>query len=76
MMSIFLPFYLITSSLKNFIFPLKDYTGEIFCYVFEYGTLYILVVGQYQSFFVSLFRYICVLKHNLLMKNDISIKVS
>ena len=71
-----MPIFLITSSLKNFVFPLRKYTGEIFCYIFEYGSIYILVVSQYQSFFISLFRYICVVKHTLLMENNISIGVS
>ena len=76
MTSIFFPLYFITVSVNNFVFPLKNYTGELYCHIFYYCMLYALVVYQYHSFFISLFRYICVVHGSLLMSHGISIKVN
>ena len=75
MTSIFFPLYFITVSVNNFVFPLKNYTGELYCHIFYYCMLYALVVYQYHSFFISLFRYICVVHGSLLMSHSISMKV-
>ena len=55
---------------------MKDYTGDLFCYVYYYVILFGLVAYQYQSFFISLFRYVCINHGNILMNNDITIKVN
>ena len=74
--TILLPFYFITASARNFVYPLKNYTGELYCYVYEYSLLYGLVVYQHLSLFINLFRYICIVHGNTLMSHGISMKVS
>ena len=74
--SILMPIYFITASARNFVYPLKNYTGELYCYVYEYSILYALVVYQQSSLFINLFRYICVVHGNTLMSHGISMKVS
>ena len=75
-MIILLPIILFMPTIKNFVYPLKDYTGEFFCYAFHIFEYYAVFVSQYHSFFLNLFRYICLIHDEVLLKNEISVKVS
>ena len=40
-------------------YPIKDFTGSIFCHIYISGLAWVNIFGQSLTFFVTLFRYIC-----------------
>ena len=60
--------YLIYFSMSNWIYPLKDYIGETGCYLMNIFRAIHLYEVQLQSFFISLFRFVCLFHSGLLQK--------
>ena len=40
-------------------YPIKDFTGSIFCHLYIFGLAWVNIFGQSLTFFITLFRYIC-----------------
>ena len=57
-------------------YPLKDVFGRGFCYFCSYLEPYGFYVGQFHSFFTTVFRYICLFHSEEMLKHDITPKVS
>ena len=64
--------YLIYFSMSNWIYPLKDYIGETGCYLMNIFRATHLFEVQLQSFFISLFRFVCLFHGGLLQKINLS----
>jgi hypothetical protein len=62
-------------SVKGFYYPMKDLIGEPMCYLLHMGELHITMMSQMSSFFISLFRYICIIHNERLLALQISVKV-
>ena len=62
--------------LPYWVYPLKDYLGEIGCYVIEYSRSIAMLAMELQSFFQSLFRYVCLFHDDILIKFNLSPNVS
>ena len=60
--------YLIFFSMSNWIYPLADYIGETGCYLMNIFRAIHLYEVQLQSFFISLFRFVCLFHSGLLQK--------
>ena len=59
-------------------YPLKDLFGELgeaFCHLFAFLEIYGAFVGQFHSFFMTVYRYICLFHSDELLQNDITPKV-
>ena len=56
-------------------YGLKEYTGEMYCYITRYLEYYCFFVYQYHTFFINLYRYICVVHSEKMRENNINIKV-
>ena len=70
------PFFLIFLYLRTKYYPLKDTFGEYFCHFFNYLLPIGAFAGQFHSFFLTSFRYICLFHDDFLIKYNISPKVS
>ena len=64
--------YLIYFSMSNWIYPLADYIGETGCYLMNIFRAIHLYEVQLQSFFISLFRFVCLFHGGLLQKIKLS----
>ena len=64
--------YLIYFSMSNWIYPLTDYIGETGCYLMNIFRAIHLYEVQLQSFFISLFRFVCLFHGGLLQKIKLS----
>ena len=59
-------------------YPLKDLFGELgeaFCHFFAFLEIDGAFVGQFHSFFMTVYRYICLFHSDELLQNDITPKV-
>ena len=75
MASIIMGPYMLYFSMVTFVYPMKDYIGEFGCYNVNYMKTAGVIYMQLQSFFMALFRYICLFHDNLLLKYDLSPQV-
>ena len=64
--------YMLHFSMNNWIYPIKDYIGETGCYLMTTFKATHLVEVQLQSFFISLFRFVCLFHSGLLQKIKLS----
>ena len=55
---------------------MKDYIGDIGCYMFIYSRNIGRFIMQLQSFFLATFRYVCLFHENALLKFNLSPDVS
>ena len=62
--------------LDFWVYPLNDFVGDIGCYTLAYARNIGLGIIQVHSFYVVLFRYICLFHLDLLQRFSISSKVS
>ena len=69
------PYFLILL-IKAVYYPLKDLTGTSFCYFHNYYDVWNAIITQSQSFFVSLYRFICLFYTGVLYKKRITPKVN
>ena len=68
--------YSIYTILDFWVYPLNNFVGDIGCYMLVYARNIGLGIIQVHSFYVVLFRYICLFHLNLLQRFSISSKVS
>ena len=64
--------YLVYFSMSNWIYPLADYIGETGCYLMNIFRAVHLYEVQLQSFFISLFRFVCLFHAGFLQKIKLS----
>ena len=64
--------YLVYFSMSNWIYPLADYIGETGCYLMNIFRAIHLYEVQLQSFFISLFRFVCLFHAGFLQKIKLS----
>lgn len=74
-MDIFIPFYLGFTVMRTIYYPLKDLFGETFCHIFAFTEMSAVMTAQFHSFFLTLFRYICLFHEDVLIKRNILPKV-
>ena len=67
--------YCIVLLIKAVYYPLKDLTGTSFCHFHNYYDIWNVFIIQSQSFFVSLYRCICLFHSGVLQKEKITPKV-
>ena len=58
------------------VYPLKDYIGNTICYMLIYGRDIGIFIIQLHSFFMAIFRYVCIFHDDLLLKFNLSPNVS
>ena len=68
--------YSLYTSVALWVYPLNDFVGDLGCYMFVYARNIGLEVIQIHSFFVALFRYMCLFHVNLLPRFSLSSNVS
>ena len=68
--------YTLYFTLVYWVYPIKDYIGETGCHMVMFLRNMGALAIQLQSFFMAIFRYICLFHDNLLMKLDVSPSVS
>ena len=76
MLSTFMGPYSLYLSSVYWVYPLKDYVGDTGCYMLVYGRDIGFVIIQLHSFFMAIFRYVCLFHDNLLLKFNLSPNVS
>ena len=68
--------YLIVLGIRTTYYPMKDLFGEGFCHFFNFIEGYGAFIGQFHSFFLTTFRYICLFHTDDMMKHEITPKVN
>ena len=76
MLSTFVGPYTIFLSLLYWVYPLKDYIGDTGCYMLIYFRDIGIQAIQLNSFFLAIFRYVCLFQGKFLLKFNISPNVS
>ena len=66
------PIYDTILILRAIYYPTKDIHGSILCYIVNYFELFVIILAQFQTFFITLYRYICIFHDGLLIKLDIT----
>ena len=72
----FMVSYSLYASVALWVYPLNDFVGDLACYMFVYARNIGLEIIQIHSFFVALFRYMCLFHGNLLLRFSLSSNVS
>ena len=75
-LSTFMGSYSLYTSVALWVYPLNDFVGDIPCYMFIYARNIGFEIIQVHSFFVALFRYMCLFHVNLLLTFSLSSNVS
>ena len=68
--------YLVFLGLKTIHYPMKDLVGGRFCHFFSFLEPYGAFVGQFHSFFMTVFRYVCLFHSEKMLRHNISPKVT
>ena len=76
LLSAFMGPYFLYLILVDWVYPMKDYIGETGCYMQVFFRKVGVFSIQLQSFFMALFRYICLIHDKLLRKISLSPNVS
>ena len=74
-MDIVMPPYVAAYMLKSCYYPIKDIIGEFFCHVVHVTEVYSAITQQCHTFFVTLFRYICIYHEVKIMELKITARV-
>ena len=74
--SFLLPYLTIDHILQHFVYPIKDVTGEWYCFASRYFETYCFYIYLSNSFFINLYRYMCVVHANFLRNWSINIRVN
>ena len=69
------PLFLAFMFLRTEYYPLSELFGDWFCYFFDYTIAICGFTGQFHSFFLASFRYICLFHDGFMFKYNISPKV-
>ena len=75
-LSLFMGSFSFFTMLDFWVYPLNDFVGDVGCYMLVYARNIGLAIIQVHSFYVVLFRYICLFHLDLLQRFNISSKVS
>jgi hypothetical protein len=67
-----LPPFMVYLSIRAFYYPMIDLIGAPLCYYFHIVEGYLMILFQIHSFFIALFRYICIIHNERLFKLGIS----
>ena len=73
--TLLLPYLTIDTTFQTFIYPVKDLTGEWYCYVTRYFESYCFFMYLSGSFFINFYRYMCVVHADFLRKWSVNIRV-
>ena len=57
--------------LRSLYYPIKDIFGNSLCYYTSHSEVFTVFLSQYQSFFITLFRYICLFQNQLVVNLDL-----
>ena len=57
--------------LRSLYYPIKDIFGNSLCYYTSHSEVFTMFLSQYQSFFITLFRYICLFQNQLVVNLDL-----
>ena len=71
-----MPLYVIVMMFKSCYYPLKDIFGEFFCHVFASYEVFSVMTTQFHTFFVTLFRYICIFHDDNVVQMKITARVT
>ncbi len=55
-------------AVASFIYPMKSIVGHFGCYFIDFLEIYGVGFMRTQSFYVALFRYICIVQTDLMLK--------
>ena len=66
-LNVLTPVYLLVMILRSLYYPVKDITGQYFCYFVTYSEVFIIFYVQFQTFFMTLYRYICLFHDKILI---------
>ena len=72
------PFYIIFLFLRTSFYPLKDLFGDYgegMCHFYDYLLVIGAFAGQFHSFFLTAFRYICLFHDDFMLRYNIQPKV-
>ena len=72
------PFYIIFLFLRTSYYPLKDLFGDYgegMCHFYDYLLVIGAFAGQFHSFFLTAFRYICLFHDDFMLRYNIQPKV-
>ena len=70
-----MPFYAIWAMSKSLYYPIKDLYGPSMCYIATYVELFLFYLVQFQTFFITLYRYICLFHDDFLFNLNIHPRV-
>mgnify|MGYP007023185112 CR=1 FL=1 len=70
------PIFVATLIAMTVYYPISDWIGSYFCYFYIYGFLWVTIYGQSLSFFITVFRYICLYHEDKLSFWQITPKVN
>ena len=70
------PLFLAFMFLRTEYYPLSGLFGDWFCYFFDYTIAICGFTGQFHSFFLASFRYICLFHDGFMFEYNISPKVN
>ena len=59
--------YLLNMIIRSLYYPVKDITGVYYCYYIAYTEVFSIFYTQFQTFFVTLYRYICLFHDGILI---------
>ena len=67
--------YLALIVLRTLYYPMKDLFGPDFCYILSWGEVSVILVAQFHTFFVTLYRFICIFYDDEIFQLNLSPKV-
>ncbi len=62
--------------MKTFHYPLADIFGTNFCFAYTFAEMVAAFISQFHTFFLTLFRFICLFRENWLLTFNITPRVS
>ena len=65
------PTYLLLMISRSLYYPVKAMTGPYFCYYVAYSEVFTIFLAQFQTFFLTLYRYICLFYDDILVDNNL-----
>ena len=75
LLNINMPMYALVVICRALYYPIKDLTGTVACYCITYLELFSLFLAQFQTFFITVYRYICLFHDQFLINMDLHPRV-
>ena len=72
---VIIPIYLIALMFKSCYYPIKDIIGEFNCHVMFLLEIFFVSLSQCHTFYVTLFRYICIFHDERIRKLNLNPRV-